>query len=63
MTVEKTENLYENWIKKPEILFIWNQLIEIELFHTHKNLIIMSMLNTIGDMVNKNFNLLNTVQK
>ena len=58
MTVEKTENLYENWIKKPEILFIWNQLIEIELFHTHKNLIIMSMLNTIGDMVNKNFNLL-----
>ena len=58
MNIDKTENLYENWIKKPEILFIWNQLVKIEIFHKNKNLIIMLMLDTFSDMMNKNFNLL-----
>ena len=58
MDVEKTENLYENWVKKPEMLFIWNQLEKTEVFRRNKNLIILAMFNIIRDRMKKNFSVL-----
>uniref|UniRef100_A0A6C0L3J2 Uncharacterized protein n=1 Tax=viral metagenome TaxID=1070528 RepID=A0A6C0L3J2_9ZZZZ len=58
MNINKTGNLYENWVKKPEMLFIWNQLEKTEVFRTNKNLIILAMFNIICDGMKKNFSVL-----
>ena len=60
MVIEKTNNLYENWVKKPEMIFIIEILNNINVFKTNQNLIYMIMIKTIYHNIYNHFNLLTT---
>ena len=60
MNIEQTNNLYENWIKKPEMIYIFKELNRIPLFNKNKNLIYIAMIEVIYNNINKNLHLLTT---
>ena len=60
MNIEQTNNLYENWIKKPEMIYILKELNRIPLFNKNKNLIYIAMIEVIYNNINKNLHLLTT---
>ena len=60
MNIEQTNNLYENWIKKPEMIYILKELNRIPLFNRNKNLIYIAMIEVIYNNINKNLHLLTT---
>ena len=60
MNIEQTNNLYENWIKKPEMIYIFKELNRIPLFNKNKNIIYIAMIEVIYNNINKNLHLLTT---
>ena len=60
MNIEQTNNLYENWIKKPEMIYIFKELNSIPLFNKNKNIIYIAMIEVIYNNINKNLHLLTT---
>ena len=60
MNIEQTNNLYENWIKKPEMIYILKELNRIPLFNRNKNIIYIAMIEVIYNNINKNLHLLTT---
>ena len=60
MNIEQTNNLYENWIKKPEMIYILKELNRIPLFNKNKNIIYIAMIEVIYNNINKNLHLLTT---
>ena len=46
-SLKKTNNLYENWVKKPEMELIISTLGEIPIFIKHRNLITIYMMEVI----------------
>ena len=60
MNIEQTNNLYENWIKKPEMIYIFKELNRIQLFNIDKNIIYIAMIEVIYNNINKNLHLLTT---
>jgi len=60
MNIEQTNNLYENWIKKPEMIYIFKELNRIPLFNKNKNIIYIAMIEVIYNTINKNLHLLTT---
>ena len=60
MNIEQTNNLYENWIKKPEMIYILKELNRIPLFNKNRNIIYIAMIEVIYNNINKNLHLLTT---
>ena len=60
MNLNKTKNLYENWIKKPEMNFIIQKANQLTLFNENPELIYMIMIEIISKNINNNLNLLTT---
>ena len=60
MNIEQTNNLYENWIKKPEMIYIFKKLNRIPLFNRNRNIIYIAMIEVIYNNINKNLHLLTT---
>ena len=60
MNIKQTDNLYENWIKKPEMIFILKESIKIPLFNENRNIIYMAMIEVIYNNINKYLHLLTT---
>ena len=60
MNLNKTNNLYENWIKKPEMNFIIQKANQLTLFNENPELIYMIMIEIISKNINNNLNLLTT---
>ena len=60
MNIEQTNNLYENWIKKPEMIYILKKLNRIPLFNRNRNIIYIAMIEVIYNNINKNLHLLTT---
>ena len=60
MNIKQTNNLYENWIKKPEMIYILKELNRIPLFNRNKNIIYIAMIEVIYNNINKNLYLLTT---
>ena len=60
MNIEQTNNLYENWVKKPEMIYILKELNRIPLFNKNKNIIYIAMIEVIYNNINKNLHLLTT---
>ena len=60
MNLNKTKNLYENWIKKPEMNLIIQKANQLTLFNENPELIYMIMIETISNNIKNNLNLLTT---
>ena len=60
MNLNKTKNLYENWIKKPEMNLIIQKANQLTLFNENPELIYMIMIEIISKNINNNLNLLTT---
>ena len=60
MNLNKTNNLYENWIKKPEMNFIIQKANQLTLFNENPELIYMIMIEIISKNINNNLNFLTT---
>ena len=60
MNLNKTNNLYENWIKKPEMNLIIQKANQLTLFNENPELIYMIMIEIISKNINNNLNLLTT---
>ena len=60
MNLNKTNNLYENWIKKPEMNFIIQKANQLTLFNENPELIYMIMIEIISKNIINNLNLLTT---
>jgi len=58
MNIKKTNNLYENWVKKPEMETIVSIMNEIDMFHKNKGLIYIFMIDKIYNHIMKHFDLL-----
>ena len=60
MNLNKTNNLYENWIKKPEMNLIIQKANQLTLFNKNPELIYMIMIEIISKNIINNLNLLTT---
>ena len=60
MNLNKTNNLYENWIKKPEMNLIIQKANQLTLFNENPELIYMIMIEIISKNIINNLNLLTT---
>ena len=60
MNLNKTKNLYENWIKRPEMNLIIQKANQLTLFNENPELIYMIMIEIISKNINNNLNLLTT---
>ena len=60
MNLNKTNNFYENWIKKPEMNFIIQKANQLTLFNENPELIYMIMIETISNNIKNNLDLLTT---
>ena len=60
MNLNKTNNLYENWIKKPEMNLIIQKANQLILFNENPELIYMIMIEIISKNIINNLNLLTT---
>ena len=60
MNLNKTNNFYENWIKKPEMNLIIQKANQLTLFNENPELIYMIMIEIISKNINNNLNLLTT---
>ena len=60
MNLNKTNNLYENWIKKPEMNFIIQKANQLTLFNENPELIYILMIEIISKNIINNLNLLTT---
>ena len=58
--MEKTNNLYENWVKKPEMIFLLEESNKHPLFSENQKLIYIIMIEVIYNHINKNLHLLTT---
>ena len=60
MNLNKTKNLYENWIKKPEMNLIIQKANQLTLFNENPELIYILMIEIISKNIINNLNLLTT---
>ena len=60
MNSNQSINLYENWIKKPEMNFIIQKANQLTLFTENPELIYMIMIETISNNIKNNLDLLTT---
>ena len=60
MNLNKTNNLYENWIKKPEMNLIIQKANQLTLFNENPELIYMIMIETISNNIKNNLDLITT---
>ena len=60
MNLNKTNNFYENWIKKPEMNFIIQKANQLTLFNDNPELIYMIMIEIISNNIKNNLDLLTT---
>ena len=60
MNLNKTNNFYENWIKKPEMNFIIQKANQLTLFNENPELIYMIMIEIISNNIKNNLDLLTT---
>ena len=60
MNINQSINLYENWIKKPEMNFIIQKANQLTLFNENPELIYMIMIETISNNIKNNLDLLTT---
>ena len=60
MNLNKTNNFYENWIKKPEMNFIIQKANQLSLFNENPELIYMIMIEIISNNIKNNLDLLTT---
>ena len=60
MNLNKTNNLYENWIKKPEMNLIIQKANQLTLFNENPELIYILMIEIISKNIINNLNLLTT---
>ena len=58
--MEKTNNLYENWVKKPEMILLLEESNKHPLFSENQKLIYIIMIEVIYNHINKNLHLLTT---
>ena len=58
MNIKKTNNLYENWVKKPEMEMILSMMDKIDMFQKNKELKYIFMIDTIYNHIMKHFDLL-----
>ena len=58
MNIKKTNNLYENWVKKPEMETILSMMEKINMFQKNKELKYIFMIDTIYNHIMKHFDLL-----
>jgi len=58
MNIKKTNNLYENWVKKPEMETILSMMEKINMFQKNKELKYIFMIDTIYNHIMKHFELL-----
>jgi len=62
MNIKKSNNLYENWVKKPEMETILSMMEKINMFQKNKELKYIFMIDTIYNHIMKHFDLL-TIDK